>query len=374
MPARIVSLRWFIAFVFSAVALAGSYTVSVIPPPTGFTGSGMGGINNSGQVAGYGFNGSANQAFIGSPSGSAAIPFPSGWTSSEGNGINNLGQVAGFVANGGNNQAFVGTVSGSTVLPLPTGWSVAYGNAINDSGQVAGFASNSVQTSHQAFIGTPAGVTLIPIPTGWKNSLASAINSSGQVAGDVTSAGAGADQAFIGTPSGSVVLPLPTGWGIANGTAINNSGQVAGQVADIALSGGQAFIGTTSVITLIPLPAGATHASASEYGCLNDAGVVEGTSDQGAWIWDASNGTRLLSHLVPSGWTISSAASISQNGLILGQGSFNGGSTQFVELVPAAVPTTPAPATGFLAITGLLFVFAWRAFNQEARRGRGDPD
>jgi MYXO-CTERM domain-containing protein len=86
---------------------------------------------------------------------------------------------------------------------------------------------------------------------------------------------------------------------------------------------------------------------------------VVGYSNAGGWIWSASSGTQLLNNLVPSGWVISGAIGISQNGLILAQGSFNGGASQYVELVPV-VPTTPAPSTGFLALGGLLLVFAWR--------------
>lgn len=65
----------------------------------------------------------------------------------------------------------------------------------------------------------------------------------------------------------------------------------------------------------------------------------------GAWIWDATNGTRLLKNCVPTGWNIFNAISISNNGLILAQGSLNGGTVQYVELVPA-IPTTPRRRRG----------------------------
>ncbi|HEY1754001.1 MAG TPA: hypothetical protein VGG72_01300 [Bryobacteraceae bacterium] len=77
-----------------------------------------------------------------------------------------------------------------------------------------------------------------------------------------------------------------------------------------------------------------------------------GLSDAGGWIWDATNGTRLLSNLVPSGWTIYDAAGISQNGLILARASYNGGLTEWVMLDPgtpsimtASAGTTPQSAS-----------------------------
>jgi hypothetical protein len=310
MPTFPVSLRWFVAFVFSTMAVAGSYTVSVIPFPSGAPNGDMVGINNSGRVAGTAYYyGPTEQAFIGGPTGSAVIPVPV--LSSA---INASGQVAGEGTNGaGNGQAFIGTTSGSTAIPYPAGWTSSGAVGVNDSGQVVGFAFNGA-----------------------------------------------IEQAFIGTISGSAVIPMLTGWTFAEGIAINASGQVAGE-AFYGFVGGpsQAFIGAASGITLIPLPAGATSATVSG-ASLNDSGVVVGGSLSGGWIWDASHGTQLLNSMVPSG-NISSAISISQNGLILAQGSFNGGTVPYVELVPTGlVPTTPAPGTGFLAVAGLLLVFAWR--------------
>jgi hypothetical protein len=65
-----------------------------------------------------------------------------------------------------------------------------------------------------------------------------------------------------------------------------------------------------------------------------------------------------LSALVPAGWNITNAFSISNNGLILAEGSLNGGPTQFIELVPV-MPATPAPATWMLVAAGLA-VLAFR--------------
>src|ERR1700729_2139546 len=95
-----IALRGSIALAFSAVALAGSYTVSVVQTPSGLQVQGLGSINNSGQAAGYVNNGPVTQAFIGSPSGATLIPLPTGWSNSNALAINNFGQVAGTVNTG----------------------------------------------------------------------------------------------------------------------------------------------------------------------------------------------------------------------------------------------------------------------------------
>lgn len=153
------------------------------------------------------------------------------------------------------------------------------------------------------------------------------------------------------------LIPLPSGWS-STGAAVNDLNQVAG-IAYGVVPNGQAFIGTASASTIIPLPPGATYAEVQGE-CLNNSGVVVGQSDAGGWMWSASAGTQLLNALVPPGWTISNGVSISQNGRILAQGSLNGGASQFGELIPVGLPTTPAPRSGFLVIAGLLLVFGWR--------------
>ena len=107
-----------------AASLAGSntYQVYVVLPPAGFTGVSMSGINGEGQVAGYGLNGTQNQAFIGSPFGSTAVPIPAGWSGTQAYGINESGQIAGYAINGSNDQAFIGTAASSALIPLPAGW------------------------------------------------------------------------------------------------------------------------------------------------------------------------------------------------------------------------------------------------------------
>jgi hypothetical protein len=332
----------------STVAFAANYTVTAIPGPSGYVVDSVSGINNSGQVTGYANIGATTQAFIGSPSGSVVLPLLAGWTNMFGTGINASGQISGWGNTAASTLAFIGTASGSTALPLPAGWSSAEGNAINASGQVAGSGS-----AEQAFIGTVSGNTAIPLPAGWIGAVGYAVNASGQVTG--YGVNGTTQQTYVGTTSGSTGIPLLAGWTFMQGTAINDSGQIAGFGNNGTTT--QAFTGTTGGITLIPLPAGSTSASLAAQ-AINNSGTVVGGSTAGGWIWDPTNGTRLLSSVVPSGWTVGSAISISNSGLILAQASLNGGTAQFVELSPA-LTSTPAPSTLALLLVGASLCAMW---------------
>ena len=164
----------------SAAALATtSYSVTVIPLPSGFLGGLMQGINDSGQVEGFGNNGTTDQAFIGATSGSTAIPLPAGWTASYGFAVNASGQVAGYVYNG-SYQAFIGTTSGSMVIPLPAGATQASANedSLNDLGVVVGY-SNVGGWIWDASDGTQLLNNLVP--TGWNIDNGISISDSGLI-------------------------------------------------------------------------------------------------------------------------------------------------------------------------------------------------
>lgn len=364
---------------FSNAVFALTYSVVPILPPSGMTGVQMSGINDSGQVAGYGFLGpNVTQAFIGSPSGSLAIPLPAGWTSTQAVAINSAGQVAGTAANSTSKLAFIGTQSGVTFIPLPTGPMPtgdygSAGTALNDSGQVAGTLYNL--EGQEAFVGNASGLVSFLLGGPQTTVASSGINRSGIVAGTSVysyflSGSAGVvsfPSAFVGTPAGTTSVAPPPGWGQASGYAINVSGQVAGVAWMLGslfeLTNPQAFVYAASGTTLIPLPTGASVASVGQQS-INSSGVVVGQSNAGGWIWDPVNGTRLLNALVPPGWNVTSGVSISDRGLILAQASYQGGASQYVELT-AAVATTATPSTLGLALIGIALCSAWWAQREQ---------
>jgi hypothetical protein len=340
-----VLLKAIVLSALSAAAFAANYTVTVIPSPSGFTNVYMVVINNHGQIGGGGNIGATQRAFIATQAGTVVIPLPPGWLSAIGGVINDSGQVAGY--NPITEQAFIGTASGSIAIPFPPGSPEAIVNGVNNQGQVGGSSDRT------AFVGTVSGSALIPLPSGWVGAVGYAINNLGQVTGygfGTTS------QAYIGTTSGSTAIPILPGWTFTQGVGINDLGQVAGWGNNGTTT--QAFIATATQMTPIPLPIGGADAYVGTASITN-LGVVIGGSSVGGWIWDATNGTRLLDNLVPQGWNGVSPLSISQNGLILAQASHNGGENQFVILTPAAAPVTPAPSTLALVLIGATFCWIY---------------
>jgi len=321
-----------------------SYSVGVLSAPAGFSVVyDMTGINNAGQVGGYGYNGTTEQAFVSTTSGSAAVPLIPGWTNAVEFGINASGQVVGYGYNGTNDFAFIGTTSSSTAIFMTAGWASTTGNGINASGEVTG--TRQVGSAYSGFVGTTSSATAIPVIAGWTSMGGYGINASGEVAGQGLNT-LGNTQAFIYNGSTSSAIPLLPLFTSSFAEAINASGEVAGYTYNGTID--EAFIGTASGSTAIPLPAGATSASISGQS-LNDSGVLVGGSDAGGWIWSSLDGTVLLSTLVPAGWDIEGAESISNNGLILAYASYNDGPGEYVELAP-----TPEPATDLLAGAGLI--------------------
>jgi hypothetical protein len=327
-------LRTAILLAMATAGVAANYEVVPLKIPNPAYRPMMSGINNSGQVAQIIYNGTYNQAFVGTVAGSTAVPLPSGWTETFGQAVNASGQVTGYGFSGPNTQAFIGDAAGSTAIPMPAGWTYANGFGVNNSGQVAGNVTNA-QNVTQAFVGTVAGCVVLPLAPGWSGAFASGINASGQVAG--TASIGGISQAFIGTTTGSATIPMPAGWLSSGAVAINDLGQVVGTGFDGEVQ--QAFIATVAGSTVIPQPPHTTNVYVSS---INNLSVVIGyavvSGSLAGWIWDATNGTRLLNTLVPSGWNVSTAISISDNGLILAQASHQNGASQYVELIPSRRP------------------------------------
>lgn len=231
-------------------------------------------------------------------------------------------------------------------------------------GLVLGFGTNAAGQG-QYFVGSTSGSAAIPSPSGWGYTQAIGINDVGEVVRFVgPSITAGPQQVFVGTVSGSTVIPTPSGWEVALGSAINDSGQIVGDLLNPSVKS-QAFTGTASGITPIPLPFGLSDAAYGDVvntnngSSINDSGFVVGVITQAGvsgsegWIYTPPIGTQLLNYLVPSGWDVTNALSISNSGLILAEATNSSlGFTGFVELTP----TTPEPASSVLMGTGLLLI------------------
>ena len=130
-----------VVFSFAAVGNAlgqVQYTVTDLGPTFDYPF----GLNNSGQVVGYGLSGSVTQAFLWS-AGSTQDLDTFGGSYSYAAGINNSGQIVGVAqASGGSSDAFLyssGSMQNLGTFGGPGSWA----DGLNNSGQVVGSAYTS---------------------------------------------------------------------------------------------------------------------------------------------------------------------------------------------------------------------------------------
>lgn len=208
----------------------------------------LGGINDSGQVAGaQGSNPFTMTAFFTGPGGVGETNLSSSaGIRSHANDINNNGQVVGsYVTNSGQLRSFITGPNGVGFTDLNTlgvggGQSAAY--AVNASGQVAGYFTRSeddkpdgTSSGPHAFITGPNGTGMVPLfaQIDEYSSYARAINDTGQVTGNMSTLISDrnyADHFFITGANGKGITFLGTldGTDYSQAYDINASGWVVG--------------------------------------------------------------------------------------------------------------------------------------------------
>lgn len=320
-------------------------------------------------------------------------------------GVQGLGLSPGGVATGRtlgvSNQGFSWTLGGGlNALPKLPSRPFAAANDANDAGQVVGTGTTTFfGSSPLPLIWNNGVVSQLPLPAGHTLGRANGVNASGDAVGSVGSGStefgvlySGGSASIISTPAadGSVLRTafaindagLVVGFGIDPNNAARNVGFLYDSVSDTsfevgALPGangalafgvsnaghvvgssmmnqgsGLPFIWTESGgIEGIPLPAGASQGSARG---VNSDGWAVGTGSglfAVPFLFDGTD-TYTLQDLIPagSGWdlsmnTSSSAMGISEDGMIIGTGVFNG------QVRAYAMVLIPAPgAAGVLAL------------------------
>jgi probable HAF family extracellular repeat protein len=150
--------------------------------------------------------------------------FPSG---SSAQGINNSGQIVGYGwINGADDHAFL--YNGGRTVDLGTlGGSESMALAINDAGQIVGHSTTASGVVH-AFLYSNGNMTDLGMPSGAAGSSALAINRTGQIAG-LIGINSSAHAALY---SGGVWTDLGTVAGATLGavaTGINDAGEIVGQ-------------------------------------------------------------------------------------------------------------------------------------------------
>jgi probable HAF family extracellular repeat protein len=348
-----------------SVASAYDYHAIAIPPLPGKERSFALGINNQGQVVGrsYNFNpgtGTAEdrQAFLWDrANGVRGLATLSG--ESVAWGINQAGSASGYsFDSGGQQRAAWWNVSTNQITDIGTltgPSSTAYG--INASGAVVGNAdiptSDPSFTPFHAFLYTTAnGIQdLGTLTTAWPEyqngfSIAYDINTQGEVVGIANDASFAYLPFLYDTTNGMRVLPRDPNHLEATkewyAVAINDAGVIGGHVIVATNQSLPYYWPIASATPLaIQMPAGFPYGEI--YG-INSSGQMVGVmwDSDGAgavehgFIFDPVKGVRDLNDLIPaqSGWLLTYARDINDQGQIVGLGDLNGEKRGFV-LTPA---------------------------------------
>jgi probable HAF family extracellular repeat protein len=327
-------------------------------------------MNVHGQVAGYCLTASSEQRAFFWDNGTSTDLGTLGGSTSVGNALNNFGQVVGYSSSIGDTEyhGFLGI--GQTLFDLGTlGGTVSSASAISDAGHVTGYSHISgVSVDYHAFLKPNNGSMLDLGTLGGGTSSGAAVNNLGHVAGDSALPGDFANHAFLhngvmrdlGTLGGSyssaaalndngwvtgestladesqthaflyngtTLLDLGTlGGTYSSGYAINDSGVVIGDSALAGDSDYHGFIFRNSVLTDL----GTLGGGFSSSWMINNASQVVGVSansagQRHAFVW--ANGVMVdLNSVLPagSGWELTGAYFINDNGQIAGDGLYQG--------------------------------------------------
>lgn len=295
--------------------------------------------------------GSPTNAFLHSLfGGMSALPNDPSRAFSVGNGVNNLGIVAGTGSTtsfGSSPLPLIWNSGAVSQLPLPAGETLGRANDINNNNVAAGSVDGG--SLEQATWYTLSAATVITTtgPGGTVMRTAFGVNDNGIICGngiDPNDAARNVGMRYdLNLDQMTEVGALP-GMNGALCFGISNAGHITGS-SMLNQGSGMPFIWTSGGgMAAIPLPSGATSGSGrgvnSSGCCVGNAGGVFAVP----WLYDGVQ-TYRVQDLIPagSGWdlsmnTSSSALGISDNGVIVGTGVFNGNTRAYVMIpVPPCV-------------------------------------
>ncbi len=321
------------------------------------------GINDNGQVSGWG----NIHAYIGSISGLTDIG-TFGGLRSQGFGINNNGQTTGSANDVTGRKHPFSSDATTNVLTNPGATGVGY--AINDSGQLTGRAD--IFSGPRAFItdATSGAITVLGT-LGGGSSVGRGINNNGQVAGISSISGNTTSHAFITDATTNALTDLGTlGGSYSEGNAINDIGQVTGLSTITGNTETHAFITNATTNALTDL--GTLGGTFSQGFGINNSGQVVGSSDitnggqRYAFLWDSGtiydlNSLIDISDPLFGSITLQEARDINSFGDIIVNGINSSGQSRAFILTAQRNPAIngvpePAPITLLgLGLLGLIF-------------------
>ncbi|MBN3895157.1 MAG: DUF3466 family protein [Nostoc sp. NOS(2021)] len=340
-----------ISLTASKSALAVSlYSLTDLGSLTGEANSYASDINDSGEVAINSLDGS-DSFFYSNGSLKKISPLP-GDNQVGVTGINNLGQVVGNSVgnNSTGNNPFL--YSNGITQPLPIQNAIPY--AINDRTQVVGGASKLGPFLYSDGIATSIGTL---------GTVAYGLNNLGQVVGVLNS-----NTAFVYKNGQTTNLGTLPGDNYSSASDINNSGQVVGTSGLTGVDDGRAFLYTSSTglqdlgrlrpTDLFSLANGINNLGqvVGFSGTNNNFYAADGNGLQ-AFLYSDNTLYDLNDLIAPgseSGFTLTVASAINNNGQIVGRGAVNGELHAFlltpISSVSVAEPTSSVPILSFGAV------------------------
>lgn len=306
------------------VFAADSYTITRLPVPSGYNYVIPAGINDSGQVTGYyGAGNGTDRAFRWSATAGYETLFPQTGVSAFGVSINAAGNV--LVTR--SPDTFVWRSPGDVTVLEKGGFQQSGGIALSDSGHVAGYVVTS-GNAYPVVWDSANNLTYIEYPP--RVGQATDINASGVTIGSLDRVNG---KAFVWSEAGGLTLfPERLGYTQSGIRAINNAGVIAGQAIAPGFSTASAFLWTeTNGFQDLDIP---------PVSAINDLNVVIGNHQNSCFMWDSINGRRDLNTLGDFvGWELQEAIGMSNQGLIVGRGRYQGVPASFV-LTPVPEPST----------------------------------
>jgi probable HAF family extracellular repeat protein len=289
-------------------------------------GSGVYGINQSGQVVGQNSSG-----WVILYTGGQVTALGPG----AGYGINDEGELVGQTTFCGGQFGFSDLDRAWTLLMPPVGGQEGSANAINNEGVIVGWSGSSAYSPQACLFDDFTATDLGTL--GGATSEATGINDAGQVVGWSQTASNLNPHAFV--YSGGVMTDLGTLLGLdySEARAINNQGQI------IIQTGCDSFLYSNGVACDLGNWGGACTLA---YG-INNNGQVVGQSENagGAFVFDGTQMQGLNNLISPaSGWALYQATAINDSGQIIGTGYNAANLDNLFLLIPIHATITSQPA------------------------------
>ncbi len=335
------------------VASADSYTTF---DPPGSLNTSATGINDSGVITGYYFDGGQVRGFVRASDGTITTFDPPGSLNTIATGINDSGVITGDYFVGRQSRGFVRASDGTITTFDPPGSTDTFPKAINESGVITGyFLDGSFQ--RRGFVRASDGTITTFDPPGSLFTQATGINDSGVITGYYN--GGGRVRGFVRASDGTITTFEPPGSLDTSATGINDSGVITGYFLDGGQFRGFVRASDGTITTFEPPGSLVTFPRA-----ITESGVITGDYNDGGRVRGfvrASDGT--ITTFDPPGSTSTIPRAINDSGVITGDYSDGTGSRGFVRVVvelcrpgtfsdTGAEPCIPAPLGTFTNVTG----------------------